>query len=193
MAGDNTAAKHVLGEVAVRVADFLTAGLGAAQGDDGVGGASRLGLAACMAGVALTGIAGCGQPGHASGPARGASSASADPGIEVYANCESPSSEPAAFRVTCGDAGWTLTGLAWISWTSTSATAIGVLVYNDCTPSCVNGHFHRVPGTKIVLTDPRPSAGGQLVFTRLTETPWLPGYTTGPMHGQPFPLPTWPI
>jgi len=196
---------------------------------------TALALAAGMAGIAMIGIAGCGQPGHASGLARRASvvtashpaapapsthapaagtaqpapavtpssaasgaagpapSASADTGIDVYANCESPSFEPSAFRVTCGDAGWTLADLVWTSWTSISATATGVLVYNDCIPSCVDGHFHRVPGTKVVLADPRPSAGGQLVFTRLTETPWLPGYTAGPMHGAPFPLRTRPI
>jgi hypothetical protein len=196
---------------------------------------TALALAAGTAGIALIGIAGCGQPGHASGPARQVSTeaaspsaaaatrtpaaaastaqpapsvtpsdaatgaadpappATADTGIEVYANCQSPSFEPTAFRVTCGDAGWTLADLVWASWTSTSATATGVLVYNDCIPYCADGHFHRVPGTTVVLTDPRPSADGQLVFTRLTETPWLPGYTTGPMHGAPFPLPTRPV
>ena len=192
-----------------------------------------LAVAAGMAAIAVSGIAGCGQPGHASGPARrapvvaashpaapstsapaaataqpapavtatGAASGAADPvpsasadtGIEVYANCESPSFEPSAFRVTCADAGWTLADLVWTSWTSTSASATGVLVYNDCIPSCADGHFHQVPGTKVVLADPQPSAAGQLVFTRLTETPWPPGYTTGPLHGAPFPLPTRPI
>lgn len=165
-------------------------------------------------------LAGCGQPGQqaagkaapqASSPAETSTvgeptstpsaaqpvmpvpSASVDRSIEVYANCTSPSFEPTGIRVTCADAGWVLENLVWTSWTGTRATAIGTLVYNDCTPSCPAGHFHQVPGTRVLLSEPGPAVSGQLVWTRLQETPWPPGYVTGPLHGAPFPLPTRPI
>jgi hypothetical protein len=124
----------------------------------------------------------------ASPPVMAVPSASADTSIEVYADCTSPSFEPTWIRVTCADAGWVLEELVWTSWTSTSATAIGTLTYNDCTPSCAMGHFHQVPGTHVLLTDPAQSVGGPLVWTRLQESPWPPGYQTGPLHGGPFPL-----
>ena len=107
--------------------------------------------------------------------------ASVDTSIRVYADCTSPSFEPTGIRVTCADAGWVLEDLVWTSWTSARATATGTLVYNDCTPSCAEGHFHQVPGTRVVLTDPGLAVGGQLVWTRLQETPWPPGYETGPL------------
>jgi len=55
-----------------------------------------------------------------------------DTAIEVYGNCATPSVEPTEIVLTCGDYGWVLEGLNWTSWTSTRATAVGTLVYNDC-------------------------------------------------------------
>jgi hypothetical protein len=177
----------------------------------------RMTTAASAAGIAgglIIALAGCGQSGHDAGAATPSSAApkptsaataspaptpvasasgsatGVDSSIEVYADCTSPSFEPTAITVTCADAGWSLNDLAWSSWTSTSAIGTGTLVYNDCKPSCAAGHFHRVPGTRVVLTDPQPTASGQLVWTRMQETPWIPGYVTGPMHGKPYPLPT---
>ena len=126
-------------------------------------------------------------------PASPAAPTGVDTEIEVYADCTSRSFEPTGIRVTCADAGWILGDLVWTSRTSTRATAIGNLVYNDCTPSCVAGHFHQVPGTRVLLTDPGRAVSGQLVWTRLQETPWPPGYETGPLHGAPFPLPIRPL
>jgi hypothetical protein len=121
------------------------------------------------------------------------SATSVDRSIEIYANCTSPSFEPTAIRVTCADGGWSLTDLTWTNWTSARATGSGTLVYNDCKPACVAGHIHQVPGTLVVLSDPQPAVSGQLVWTRMRETPWIPGYATGPMHGEPLSLPTKPI
>lgn len=126
-------------------------------------------------------------------PAAQAPLASVDSGIKVYANCTSPSFEPTDIIVTCADAGWVLEHLVWASWTSTTAIATGTLVYKVCTPSCAEGHFQQVPATRVLLSDPRPAAGGQLVWTRLQEIPWIPGYVTGPLHGAPYPLPTSPV
>ena len=112
-----------------------------------------------------------------------------DTGIKVYGNCTTPSVEPAEIVLACADDGALVQGLRWTSWTATSATAVGTLVYNDCSPNCAEGHHHDVPGTRVTLTDPGPGAGGQVVWSRIQENPEPPGYETGPLHGAPQPLP----
>ena len=42
----------------------------------------------------------------------------------------------------CGDGAVGLTGLHWTSWTSHLASGYGTYFLNDCTPTCVGGHFH---------------------------------------------------
>jgi hypothetical protein len=122
-----------------------------------------------------------------------ASQASVDAGIEVYGNCKTPSVEPAEIVLACADYNALLEALHWTSWTATSATAVGTLVYNDCTPNCADGHFHHVPGTRVTLTVPARTAGGQKVWSEVQENPEPPGYETGPYHGGPQPLPKSPI
>ncbi|HEV2375431.1 MAG TPA: hypothetical protein VGS19_25125 [Streptosporangiaceae bacterium] len=116
-----------------------------------------------------------------------------DAHTKVYGNCTTPSIEPTEIVLACADYGALLVRLHWTTWTAASATAAGTLIYNDCTPSCAEGHHHRVPGTKITLTDPVRGAGGQVVWSRIQEDPEPPGYQTGPFHGGPQPLPTRPI
>ena len=113
-----------------------------------------------------------------------------DSAIVVYGNCTSPGVEPAEIVLTCADNGELLTGLHWTSWTATSASAVGTLVYNDCTPDCATGQHHSVPDTTVTLTVPVPGAGGSLVWSEIQENPQPPGYATGPYHGGPQPLPT---
>jgi hypothetical protein len=113
-----------------------------------------------------------------------------DTAIGVYGDCTSPSVEPAEIVLTCADYGEVLTGLQWTSWTATSASGVGTLVYNDCVPDCAAGHHHNVPGTTVTLTVPIRGAGGSLVWTEIQENPEPPGYQTGPYHGGPQPLPT---
>lgn len=113
-----------------------------------------------------------------------------DTAIGVYGNCTSPSVEPAEIVLTCADYGEVLMGLHWTSWTTTNASAVGTLVYNDCEPDCANGHQHSVPGTTVTLTVPIHGAGGSLVWSEVQENPEPPGYETGPYHGGPQPLPT---
>ncbi len=117
---------------------------------------------------------------------------SIDTAIGVYGNCTSPSVEPAEIVLTCADYGEVLTALRWTSWTATSASAVGTLVYNDCTPDCAGGHHHSVGGTTVTLTVPVHGAGGGLVWSEVQENPEPPGYETGPFHGGPQPLPTQP-
>ena len=45
----------------------------------------------------------------------------------------------------CGDGAAGLTGLHWTSWTSHLASGYGTYFLNDCTPTCVGGHFHSYP------------------------------------------------
>jgi hypothetical protein len=45
----------------------------------------------------------------------------------------------------CGDGAAGLTGLHWTSWTSHLASGYGTYFLNDCTPTCVGGHFHAYP------------------------------------------------
>ena len=115
-----------------------------------------------------------------------------DAAIGVYGDCTSPSVEPAEIVLTCADRGEVLTGLHWTNWTATSASAVGTLVYNDCTPTCAAGHYHSVPGTTVTLTVPVQGAGGGLVWSEIQENPEPPGYATGPYHGGPQPMPTQP-
>lgn len=116
-----------------------------------------------------------------------------DTRIKVYGNCTRPSIEPAEIVLACADYGVLVEGLHWTSWTTASATAVGTLVYNDCTPNCAEGHHHHVPGTRITLTVPVHGVGGQVVWSQIQEYPEPPGYKTGPYHGGPQPLPTRPI
>jgi hypothetical protein len=122
-----------------------------------------------------------------------AAAPSADAAVEVYGDCTSPSLEPTVIVLACADDGWVLQDIVWTGWTSTAATGVATLVYKPCIPSCAEGGFRQVPDTQLTLTDPVPDIAGQLVWSRLTENPWPPGYTKGPLHGAPYPLPTRPI
>jgi len=113
--------------------------------------------------------------------------------IKVYGNCTTPSIEPAEIVLACADYGVLVEGLRWTSWTAASAMAAGTLVYNDCTPDCAEGHYHHVPGTRVILTVPVHLPGGQVVWSQIQEYPEPPGYKTGPFHGGPQPLPIRPI
>lgn len=120
-------------------------------------------------------------------------SAPIDGSIKAYGNCRTPTVEPSQIVLTCADYNEVLEHLHWASWTSTSATATGTLVYNDCIPSCAEGHFHNVPGTSVTLTVPVRDDTGQLLWSKIQEDPQPPGYATGPYHGGPQSLPLGPI
>jgi hypothetical protein len=111
----------------------------------------------------------------------------------VYGDCKDATVEPAEIVLTCADYGWVLEGLHWMTWTAAEATAVGTFVYNDCVPYCAAGHHHEVPDTHVTLNVPKQGPTGQLVWSRLEQDPEPPGYTTGPLHGGPFPLRTQPI
>lgn len=111
----------------------------------------------------------------------------------MYGDCVSPSLEPTVIVLTCADYGWVLRDIVWTSWTRTVATGVATFVYKDCSPSCAAGHVDQVPDTQVTLSDPVPDIHGQLVWSRLQQSPQPPGYDTGPLHGALFPLPTRPV
>jgi hypothetical protein len=75
---------------------------------------------------------------------------------------------PHRYVLTCADGNDYLTGLQWTSWGATGYGS-GTSVFNDCTPSCVSGHFHHFP-VLVVLWRAKPWPGhpGERYFTRVT-------------------------
>lgn len=77
---------------------------------------------------------------------------------------------PRTFIVTCADGYDQLTKLSWTSWTPGLASATGTLVLNDCTPSCVAGHFHTYPALVILWGNVAVKGHpGEHSYTHLTE------------------------
>jgi hypothetical protein len=159
-----------------------------------IGAAAALALAGCgSASKAAQGNVTAKTFPTASAQAAASGLRSVDAAIKVYGNCQKPSVEPAEIVLACADYNALLEDLHWTSWTAARATAVGTLVYNDCTPNCAEGHFRHVPGTRVTLTVPSRGAGGQRVWSQVQENPEPPGYATGPYHGGPQPLPKAPI
>ena len=50
----------------------------------------------------------------------------------------------------CGDGAVGLTGLHWTSWAPHLASGYGTYFLNDCTPTCVGGHFHLYPALAVL-------------------------------------------
>jgi hypothetical protein len=145
--------------------------------------------------VVLAGCAGSATSITVAPPASTAPTATAvpiDTGIKVFGDCMTPSIEPSEIVLTCADYGLIVEELRWTSWTPQSATAVGTLSYNDCTPSCAAGRRHDIPHVSVVLTAPVKATGGQTVWSEMQFNPQPPGYATGPFHGGPYPLPTQP-
>ena len=69
----------------------------------------------------------------------------------------------------CGDGAEGLTGLHWTSWTSHLASGYGTWYRNDCTPTCVAGHFHTYPAI-VALWGSAPVKGcpSERKYTELT-------------------------
>jgi hypothetical protein len=61
---------------------------------------------------------------------------------------------PADIAIACGDNGMRATRLTWQGWTSRRALARGVLVQNDCRPTCVGGHLVDYPGARFEFVGP---------------------------------------
>jgi hypothetical protein len=85
---------------------------------------------------------------------------------QVWApNCNKAQYKPKQLVISCGDANNLVKSLTWSSWTSSKATGKGANAVNDCTPSCVAGHFHSYPAA-VTLSKPKscPKVKGHKVF-----------------------------
>jgi hypothetical protein len=60
----------------------------------------------------------------------------------VLLGCDNDAEVAPSSISNCGDGAVGLTGLHWTSWTSDLASGYGTYYLNDCTPTCVGGHFH---------------------------------------------------
>ena len=75
---------------------------------------------------------------------------------------------PEQITLACADAGMMVTGATWSTWGSTNAFGRGTYEYNDCTPTCVAGKFHKV-AVSVMLSKPvRDSKGRELLFSYIT-------------------------
>ena len=63
----------------------------------------------------------------------------------VLLGCDNAAEVGPADISNCGDGAVGLTRLHWTSWTSHLASGYGTYFLNDCTPTCVAGHFHTYP------------------------------------------------
>jgi hypothetical protein len=78
--------------------------------------------------------------------------------------------KPRTFIVTCADGGIQFDKLSWTSWTPSVASAAGTLEENDCTPTCVAGHFHAYPALLILWgSKPVPNHPGERCYTMMTS------------------------
>jgi hypothetical protein len=88
---------------------------------------------------------------------------------------------PASYIITCADAGTSLEGMHWTTWSSHFASAYGTFSENDCKPSCAVGHFRNYP--VIVTAWGSKSVKGhasERAYTELTVT--FPGTSRPPVY-----------
>jgi len=68
--------------------------------------------------------------------------------IGMYKSCSNKvGSQPTTFILSCADANSMVGSLHWVDWGDATAYATGLAKWNDCTPSCVNGHWKQKPVT----------------------------------------------
>lgn len=86
-------------------------------------------------------------------PTAALAAATSSPRVLVI-SCNSEQYRPASIGIACGDGGVLLRKLKWSTWTSAHATGEGQYAINDCSPSCVNGHFRSYP-IEVTLSKPK--------------------------------------
>ena len=119
-----------------------------------VGAGAGLGLAA-SAGAATRG--GSGRATASAATARTSTStsvatvaSSSHPPKYVVADCSQLQVKPASYFFACADGNAGLQGLHWTTWSAKLASGYGTYYYNDCTPTCVAGHFHLFPALVVL-------------------------------------------
>ncbi len=126
-------------------------------------------VALALCGIAVIAAAGCSTAASAA-PLAGKQQAAGTSGVPVVIGCINKTEiRPSEYILACGDGNAYLYHVNWFVWGSSSALASGTYIFNDCTPSCVDGHGHSF-GVLAVLWDvqPWPGHAGVRYFTRLT-------------------------
>lgn len=70
----------------------------------------------------------------------------------------SPQYEPSSLHWCTSACSSYMTGIAWRSWTSQSATGVGTLMTNDGEPNCVQGTWTAHPTSVVNLSEPEATA-----------------------------------
>jgi hypothetical protein len=100
--------------------------------------------------AALSGGASASTRDAATGSASAALTASATAPKFVLLGCNNNAQVAPSSISNCGDGAVGLNGLHWTSWTSHQASGYGTYFLNDCTPTCVGGHFHSYPAIVVL-------------------------------------------
>lgn len=102
------------------------------------------------------------------GPAFAASGQAAT-GPVVLVNCTgSGQVRSARYDIGCMPSNELVTGLRWTSWRS-AAFGSGILMVNDCTPTCAQGSYVNFPILVVLWrAKPWPRHPGRAYFSRLT-------------------------
>jgi hypothetical protein len=99
--------------------------------------------------------------------------ASAAPALPNVSNCGEISAKPTGLVLSCADANTALEMLKWTAWGQSTARATGTFSENDCSPTCVEGMYHRYKAT-VTLSAPK-TINGKKVFTKARVV--FPGIT----------------
>jgi hypothetical protein len=160
----------------------------------------RKAAALALFGIAVMATAGCGTAasaaslGHSAASAgRHAAGTSAVPVVVVCFN--KTQIRPGSYLLACGDGSAYLEHLNWADWESSSALASGTFLFNNCTPSCVDGRGIALPVLAVLWdAQPWPGHAGMRYFTRLTMIfTGNRGYTAGGKSYQEPQTLTWPM
>ncbi len=88
----------------------------------------------------------------------------------VYSCSKKVGTKPNSYVLSCADANSMLASLHWLDWGDATAYATGTAKWNDCTPTCVAGHWKSEPVTvwawrirddrytRLATSDPRLAA-----------------------------------
>lgn len=77
---------------------------------------------------------------------------------------------PATIDDACIANGLSFSDLTWTAWTARSATGRGVVHWNPCIPSCMEGTWKRAP-VRVTFSAPIKTRSGVRYFTVMTLTP----------------------
>jgi hypothetical protein len=132
-----------------------------------------LALAAC--GIAVIATAAYATSASAAQSGRSAASAGRQhaqtmASVPVVVSCSMKTQvRPGSFTLACADGNVYVGALNWTAWGSSSALASGTYSFNDCTPNCLSGHSHTLPGLVVLWgAQPLPGHAGVSYFTEMT-------------------------